>query len=164
MSNNTGGVTSNAFFPDSHQKWKKVNLTTTFQTLFKNKPSVKFRFYFRSDPVSKGSNNIFLDEINITNESVSTLPEQNESDIQIYPNPSNDEINVSINTQNTEKHSIEISNVTGQIFDQFYHFYYDNTNKRYIVNQEGQMSPGIYLLKIKMEGYLDLVKKIVIIK
>lgn len=164
MSNNTGGVTSNAFFPDSPQKWKKVNLTTTFQTLFKNKPSVKFRFYFRSDPVSKGSNNIFLDEINITNESVSTLPEQNESDIQIYPNPSNDEINVSINTQNTEKHSIEISNVTGQIFDQFYHFYYDNTNKRYIVNQEGQMSPGIYLLKIKMEGYLDLVKKIVIIK
>jgi Pregnancy-associated plasma protein-A/Secretion system C-terminal sorting domain len=162
MSNNTGGVTSNAFFPEGPLQWKKVNLTTTFQTLFKNKPSVKFRFYFRSDPSSSGSNNIFLDEINITNESITSLQEQNEINIDIYPNPASDEINVEINTQSTENQSIEISNITGQITDRFDDFTYNNGIKRFVVNRNGLLSPGIYFLKIKKVGYQDLVKKIVI--
>lgn len=163
MANNTGGVTSNAFYPDGAQQWKKVTLTSAFQSLFKNKPSVKLRFYFRADPASSGANNIFIDEINITNESISSLQELDESNIDIYPNPATSEITISIREADANEYQVEITSLTGQSISQIIPSNPDESNTNFMINQDGMMKPGLYIVKIKKEGFLDVIRKVVIL-
>lgn len=163
MANNTGGITSNAFYPDGAQQWKKVILTGAFQTLFKNKPSVKLRFYFRADPASSGANNIFIDEINITNESISSLQQLDESNIDIYPNPTTSDIIITIKESNANEIQVEIANLTGQSISQIIPPNQDGNNTTFIINQDGMMKSGLYIVKIKKEGFLDVVRKVVIL-
>lgn len=76
---------------------EKVSLASVFTTPIKNKPSVKFRFLFKSDPAVQGSNNIYIDEINILDETATKAEEVQWTDaINLYPNPSGGEVEIRI--------------------------------------------------------------------
>lgn len=163
MASNTGGVTNSPFFPDGPNQWKKITLTNTFQALFKNKPSVKFRFFFKSDPSSNGSNNMFIDEINIKNESTTGLSDQNAAAIQLFPNPSASDIVLEIMTESYSDYHIEILNFMGQVIDKLQPVAKEGGKVRFEINKNNKMASGIYGVKIVKEGLNDLVKKIVIL-
>ncbi len=162
MANNTGGVTSSPFFPESSDQWKKFTTTTAFQSLFKNKPSVKFRFYFRSDPNGSGSNNIFIDEINIVNESISVLHEQDDAGISIFPNPSSSDINIEIKGTDLNHYQIELGSFSSHFLDKINPESVSGDKVRFVINKNNQLQAGIYFVKIKKDGFTDIVRKIVV--
>ena len=87
MATNTGGTTSTPFVPSSTQ-WKQATISSALLSALNNKPSVKFRFYFRSDATAGSSNNIYIDEINLSG-SVGINELENALGLNIYPNPTN---------------------------------------------------------------------------
>ncbi len=164
MAIKTGGVTSLPYFPSSSEQWKKHNLASSFQVLFKNKPSVKFRFLFAGDSNASGVNNFFIDEININNDAISGLQDQFEQNINIYPNPSTANFIIELQGTDVNNYCIELRNFAGQ-------YIYDVTPEtvsgdkiRFVINDNNQLAEGLYSVKIKKAGYPDIVKKVVIIK
>ncbi len=164
MANNTGGVSSAPFFPESPEKWRKLNLQTTFTALFKNKASVKFRFYFKSDPASDGSNNFFIDEININNESISGIQHLNEDLINIYPNPATSDITIEISGAEAGKYTVEMGNLMGQSVLQPASVSIAENRALFKISDTHQIPAGVYHIKVKKQGYNDIIKKIVIFK
>lgn len=162
MANLTGGVTSSAYFPNEPEQWRKLTLTSSFQALFKNKNSVKFRFYFGGDSQSSGANNFFIDEININNESISVLQDQSTQNIDIYPNPSTAGINIDVQGTDVSNFQIEIGNLTGHYLYKISPESISGDKIRFVINKDKQMQPGIYFVKIKKEGFTDIVRKIVV--
>lgn len=164
MANNTGGVMSTPFFPGSSDQWKKITLNNNFQALFKNKPSVKFRFYFKSDPNGNGSNNIFIDEINITNESISAIQGQEDAGVHIFPNPSNSGINIEVQGTGLNNCQIEIGSLTRSYLDKIIPELVLSDKVKFVINKYNNMSAGIYYVKVKKAGFTDIVRKIVILE
>lgn len=163
MANLTGGVNSSAFFPNGPDQWRKLTLSNTFQALFKNKSNVKFRFYFGADSSIDGTNNFFIDEINIKNESITAIQEQAIENIIIYPNPSTSTITVEILGTNRDNYVTELSNVTGQNLDEIRLISVSDGKMRFTINDTHQLSAGLYFVKIKKSGFPEIVKKIVIL-
>ncbi|MBK9639799.1 MAG: hypothetical protein IPO72_00535 [Saprospiraceae bacterium] len=165
MSNLTGGIVASAFYPKTSKDWRKLNLTNSFEQIFKNQPSVKFRFYFKSDPRANGSNNIFIDEINISDESITGVTNnKDEPAIQIYPNPSNSLVIIDIKSDDLGESEIEIGNLTNFSTEIIKPVYTYEGKTRFILNTMGHMQPGIYFLRIKKEGYTEIIRKIVLLE
>ncbi|MBK9735679.1 MAG: PKD domain-containing protein [Saprospiraceae bacterium] len=163
MANFTGGTNETPFIPETPDKWRKLSLISSIQAILKNKPSVKFRFYFKSDPNVMGSNNLYIDEINISGEAVSSLEKVDESEIIIYPNPSITDINIEIKSIDAIQYKLKLQNVTGTYSRTLDAISTDGQSIRYIINHDNSLTPGLYYLHIKKEGFADLVKKIVIL-
>jgi Secretion system C-terminal sorting domain len=89
MANNSGGVLATNFIPTT-QQWKIQNLPSSALNVLNNKSNVKIRFYFKSDPNQVGSNNIFIDQINIQSNSQTSLIELENNKLWVYPNPAKD--------------------------------------------------------------------------
>lgn len=164
MSNLTGGINASAFYPKTSKDWRKLNLTNNFESLFKNQPSVKFRFYFKSDPRASGSNNIFIDEININDESITGISyQENKNSIHIYPNPSNSLVYVDVYGENLNESEIEIVNFTNYTLEKIKPTYTPEGKISLILNTSGNMMPGIYFIRIKKAGGAEISRKIVIL-
>jgi hypothetical protein len=164
MSNNTGGVSQSDYFPESPSQWKKVNLTSTFQSIFKNKPSVKFRIYFKSDPNLNGSNNIFLDEINIFDASISSVIDDNADKLKVYPNPTYTGMYVDINDSERDVLLLELYTSTGHFISKLAPIQEQTNQTRFIINEKGDLNPGVYIICIKKGSSNYLQSKIVIMK
>jgi predicted Zn-dependent protease len=164
MASLTGGTTTTPFAPITPAHWRKLTISSTFQALFKNKPSAKFRFYFKSDSNSDGSNNMYIDEINITDESISSILPTNDSDIALYPIPSQGEINLEVNAADYNSVHVLLKNMTdgGASFIAPENAY--DSKVKYVINKNHELHPGVYYLIIKKYGYMDTFKKIVIIQ
>ncbi|MBK8818154.1 MAG: T9SS type A sorting domain-containing protein [Saprospiraceae bacterium] len=163
MSVNTGGVTSEIFIPQAEQ-WKKVSLASVFTTPIKNKPSVKFRFLFKSDPAVQGSNNIYIDEINILDETATKAEEVQWTDaINLYPNPSGGEVEIRIPYTSGKTAEVFIVNLTGMIVDKPRFIRQENEYVMYKTDSESRLSSGIYFVKIHVDGYPIITKKMLVI-
>lgn len=147
MANTTGGVSEEAFIPTDAQ-WKKVTITSLFRSFFKNKPSVKFRFYFKSDANSNGSNNLYLDEITIIDEEAinTAVNDLSKIEIEVYPNPTNNDFVISKGSANVKFDKIELLSPLGQKIDLSKFEIEDGTASTYVVNT--QLPNGVYILNI----------------
>ncbi|MBK6698429.1 MAG: T9SS type A sorting domain-containing protein [Saprospiraceae bacterium] len=165
MASLTGGVTSTAFYPTSAQQWRKLILMNTFESIFKNQASVKFRFLFKSDPKVAGSNNLFIDEINITDESVTSAKEIfDERVVSIYPNPSSSEVYLEMIHFGPKAYPIELGNLTSQHVEVIHPEFISGSKSRYLINKNSHLSPGIYYVKIRTEKQTEIIRKIVILE
>ena len=160
MANTSGGITEEAFIPTDAQ-WKKVNLTSLFRSFFRNKPSVKFRFYFKSDAELDGSNNIYLDEINIIDEDEinTATTEFDESSIEVYPNPSNGNFTISLENVNSKVDRVELISSVGKVIHISKNNIEEGNIEKYVANDN--LPSGIYLLKVG-KGEKQMAKKIFI--
>ncbi len=101
MATASGSVTTTPFVPTAAKWILKTHVAALF-TALNNKPSVKLRFVFRSDAVVGRSNNIYIDQINLTGNITTSITElEKDMELVIYPNPTASSANIDFTlTQN----------------------------------------------------------------
>jgi PKD repeat protein len=159
MATNTGGTTSTAFVPIAAQ-WKQANVSSALLTALNNKPSVKFRFYFRADATVGSSNNIYIDEINLAG-TVGLNELEDMIGLNIYPNPTNASSTVDFTITGNETSKISILDIVGRVVEESTTPTINGKNVSYTVNKNGALAKGIYIVNIDVNNQ-HISKKLII--
>ncbi len=152
----THATVTGAFTPTSQADWALVTVNVS---QIANKPSARVKFEFTSG----GDNNIYIDDINITLDSV--LSGTQEAAIaglnyEVFPNPSEDMFHISFDLPQADKTEIKISDLLGQEVKSVVREHLSEGYHEYQVDGTG-LSKGIYLISLKA-GEIFTVKKLVI--
>lgn len=120
---------------------------------------VIFRWVFIADPTSPG-NNLFLDDINLSDPTVGLKEQQLGIGLNVFPNPAKEKVTVNYNAK--ESHVIEIT-VTDILGNQVY---FSNKGRVESGNnafdiETNNLKTGVYFLNLKVDN-TPIVKKIVI--
>jgi len=151
MASNTGGVVSENFIPNE-LNWKKVTIPL-FSNVAAQKKSFILRFLFKADPKQEDANNLYIDEINISNSTTKTNNILDDLGFKIYPNPStNGEVFIELNKASNNPIRISIHNIDGTN-NQNVEYKIENTDLARIAlkNIEGLKS-GIYYIRMQFEN------------
>ena len=103
----TAPLTTTSFVPTDASQWKQA--FTAIPGTYANS-SFRFIFVFTSN----GGNNIYIDDINLDiNSGINNLSDINTT-IQVFPNPANENVNVTFTLAEEKKIQIAILNLLGQ--------------------------------------------------
>jgi PKD repeat protein len=162
MATASGGTTTTAFVPTSAQWIAKTIVTGLFPAV-NNKPSVMFRFYFRSDDVVGRSNNIYLDQINITGNVVVTSISELEKSIGlvIYPNPTSSSSILDFTILNNQSVKITVVDLMGRVLEENMKTSSNDGHVSYTINQNGTLASGVYIVNIDVNNQ-RISKKLII--
>lgn len=135
--------TTNHIPAASSSEWRQdaINLTNTWGS-----NPVKFKFTFTSG----GGNNIFIDDININGQFIVTDLQNlhNENGISLFPNPSENEINILYELKNTSPLKIQITDVLGkQCINQT-----TEVTEKSIKLDTNFLSNGVYFIKMTQDN------------
>ena len=129
-------------------------------TALNNKPSVKFRFYFRSDAIVGSSNNIYIDEINLSG-TVGLNELENMIGLNIYPNPTDASSMVDFTITGNEMVKISVLDIVGRVIEESNTPSMNGKNVSYTVNKNGTLAKGIYIVNIDVNNQ-RITKKLII--
>ena len=163
MASNSAGTTSSPLNPTPSQ-WKQQIISSSLMGATSPNPnlkqSVKFRFYFKSDAVIGSSNNLFIDQINLSG--VVGLNEiENSIGLNIYPNPTNSSSTIDFNIYNNENVRIKITDLTGRIIEETDKIDLNGNQAQYIINKNGQLAKGVYFINLEINK-ITITKKLII--
>ena len=143
---------------------EKIVIIQFLFTNFKNKPSVKFRFYFSSDPKIGVSNNLYIDEINIWDAASTPVSEVNGDEIiEIFPNPSSSQVTVKIALNPKEIAGYHLKDISGKNMDDVR---YDISGDKSImlrINSKDHLSSGLYFLVVQTINGNFITRKVLIL-
>lgn len=157
----SGGTLATAFIPTASQ-WKQVNVPSTLLAALNNKPSVKFRFFFKTDYYVNGANNVYLDQINLSGDVVASVSEsEKELSLQMYPNPSSASSKLSFKSPGAMDVAISVYDLTGKKIDE--RSLKTQADKTYdvTINADEDLTPGMYFVVMTYDNR-QLVKKLLI--
>lgn len=161
MATASGGTTTTAFVPTSAQ-WVAKTIVSTLLTAVNNKPSVIFRFYFKSDIVVGRSNNIYIDQINIMGNITTGITELEKSiDLVIYPNPTPSSSTLEFTILNDQKAKISIVDIMGRVLEENMKTPDTAGHVNYTINQNGTLASGVYIVNIEVNNQ-RISKKLII--
>ncbi len=161
MASASGGTTTTAFVPTPAQ-WVQKTVLPTLLTALNNKPSVKFRFYFRSDKTVGRSNNIYIDQINISGNVVTSITDLEKSmELAIYPNPTETSSTLDFNINTTDKATVSLVDLTGRVLETNLVTPDSDGHVKHIVNAYGKLASGVYIVNIEVNNH-RVSKKLVI--
>ena len=132
--------------PTSQTDWVTVHMTNVTSSYFTDKFRVLFKFE------GEGGNNIYLDDINIyngspSNEVVTGVVEYSSiSHLEMYPNPADDELNVSFDLPNTDDLTILMVDLSGKIIQK--HLVKAKEGKNLVMMNTQELAAGMYQLRI----------------
>jgi PKD repeat protein len=132
--------------PASQADWVTVHMTNVTSNYFTDKFRVLFKFE------GEGGNNIYLDDINLyngspSNDLVTGIVEQSSiSHLEMFPNPTDDELNVSFDLPNTDDLSILMVDLSGKIIQK--HLVKAKEGKNLIMMNTQELAAGMYQLRI----------------
>jgi hypothetical protein len=164
MANASGGVTEDLFVPTATQ-WQKTNIPSAFLSQLNNKPSVQLRFLFRSDYNVDGSNNLYLDEINLTGDintssSDLTAPPL----VTIIPNPANGASRLELDGVETTTATVNLYDLAGRWLTKIRPSEEIVGKSSYILNEDLSLQSGLYLVKVDIAGHPTFVEKLMIMR
>ncbi len=149
------GYSATSFIPTSQSQWSlhSVNIPSSYYV-----GNTKFKFAYTS---GNASNNIYIDDINVTGVLGINENSLDNSSFSVYPNPSNDATNVyyHLNTKGNVK--IEVLDVLGKKIMEI-----DNNNQSEgdynysISKQDHNLKNGIYFVKFSFDNN-SVTKKII---
>lgn len=120
---------------------------------FFGKPNLRFRFQFTED----NGNNIYIDDINITGVVDVNEALAQKTNLNIYPNPSQDHTFISFNTEEDYKARIEITDVTGRMINSISENVKAGAHK---IKLENNLEQGVYFIRLYLDNH-TFVKKVV---
>lgn len=132
--------------PTAQTDWVTVHMTNVTNTYFTDKFRVKFRFE------GEGGNNIYLDDINLYNgspsyELVTGIVEYSAiSHLEMFPNPADDELNVSFDLPNTDDLTISMIDLSGKVIQT--HLVKAKEGKNLVMMNTQELAGGMYQLVI----------------
>jgi PKD repeat protein len=156
MATNTGGTLTAAFVPTSTQ-WFLTTIQPTLLSVINNKPSVKFRFFFKSDISTGSSNNFYIDQINLSG-TVGINELEIAIGLNLYPNPTNGSSQLEFNLQPNQKASIRVFDMIGRVIETAS---VEGNNVIYTINKNGQLSSGVYMVSLEVNNQ-SITKKLII--
>lgn len=163
MATASGGTTTTAFVPTPTQ-WIARTIVSGLFPAVNGKPSVMFRFYFRSDVVVGRSNNIYLDQINITG-TVAVVTGITELEktigLVIYPNPTSSSSTLDFNILNNQSAKISVVDIMGRVFEENTKLSDNNGHVNYTINPHGTLASGVYIVNIEVNNQ-RISKKLII--
>lgn len=144
-------ASTSAWTPITVSDWTTVHVTTISSSYF----TPDFRFKFKFD--GSGGNNIYIDDINLyagapSDAIVLSIPENNSTinELEVYPNPSEGEINVHFSIPTDENVSIQIQDVTGKIAQK--NFIKAKTGSNLVMLDTSKLSSGVYFINMQFEN------------
>ncbi len=161
MATATGGTLATNFVPTATQ-WKLTTINSSLLSSLANKPSVKFRFFFKSDPTIGRSNNIYIDQINITGNLATSISELEKSvGLIIYPNPTSGSSFIDFSVSESDKVSISLTDIIGRMVEQSNTINKTTGNVKHEINKNESLSKGIYIVNININDKV-ISKKLII--
>jgi PKD repeat protein len=159
MAASSGSVQASAFTPTAAQ-WKQVSVSPVLLSALNNKPSVKFRFWFKSDAAQGSSNNIYIDQINLSG-TVGLNELESSLDMMIYPNPTNASATIDFNNLTASKMKVSVMDIVGRVVEESDNFNMNGNRASYTVNKNGTLAKGIYVINM-YSGDQKISKKLII--
>ncbi|MBI3519725.1 MAG: T9SS type A sorting domain-containing protein [Bacteroidetes bacterium] len=157
----SGGTTTTAFVPTASQWILKSYISSLLNTL-NNKPSVKFRFWFKSDATVGRSNNIYIDQINITGSIATGITELEKSmALSIYPNPTASSATLDFTINGNEQAKINVVDIMGRVMEENTKSSDNDGHVNYTINRNGDLAAGVYIVNIEVNNQ-RVSKKIII--
>ena len=153
-------VATSSWEPSSDNDWVTVHMTNVTGSYWVE--DFRMRFQFENDD----GNNFFIDDINIYQGSPSDdvvlnlSNENNISELYIYPNPTDQELNVKLNLEKSQGLTFSLMNAQGQ--EVLNRFIAGKNGQNLIVLGTDNISEGIYFLNIISSDGSKNVRKIVI--
>ncbi|MFD1551517.1 hypothetical protein DNU06_03565 [Putridiphycobacter roseus] len=133
-------VTSGVFTPSSIEDWNNVVISNIDNSFFIS--NFRYKFVFESD----GGNNIFIDNINIVPESWLAVDEEKGlAQIQMYPNPVSNVLNVQLTDANT---SMKVYDAAGK---ELQNLYFNQTDGNTIQLSTENLAVGLYFISFTNE-------------
>ena len=152
MATASGGTTTTAFVPTAAQ-WIQKTIIPSLTTALNNKPSVKFRFYFRSDKTVGRSNNIYIDQINISGNVVTSLTELEKSmALAIYPNPTSASSTLDFTISSNEKATVTLVDLMGRTLETASLTSDNDGHISHTVNAGSKLASGVYIVNIDVNN------------
>ncbi|WP_034060440.1 S8 family serine peptidase [Lacinutrix jangbogonensis] len=145
--------TNSAWTPNSIANWRTEIIDLT--------PYVGETILLRFININDYSNGTFIDNINLTKVVITLSVDENilENAISVYPNPSKDHVNISINTTIGDTYQMELLNSLGQRVTTVSKTRF-NTKAEHKLDVSSYGS-GLYFLKVKINN-TEVIKKIII--
>jgi PKD repeat protein len=158
----SGGTSTAAFVPATNQ-WVLKTYVPSLLTALANKPSVKFRFWFKSDGnLVNRANNIYIDQINITGSVVTAITEIEKSmDLVIYPNPTASTATIDFTLTSNKLAKINVIDVMGRVLEETTKTADNEGHVSYIINKHSNLASGVYFVNIDIDNQ-RITKKIII--
>ena len=146
-------VTTTNFVPSSDDDWEHIEVTSINNSYYVSNFMYKFEF------AGDNGNNIYIDNINIYPESWLGLEDENEvnAEVNLYPNPVTNVLNISISTDVLTNSNIEIFDVSGKKIATINE---GLNNAQKIEYSTQNLAKGIYYVKVTMNN-TTVVKKFV---
>lgn len=161
MASASGGTLASAFVPSASQ-WKQVTLPSVLLSALNNKPSVKIRFFFKTDYYVNGANNIYLDEINLNGTVVASVSELGEElAATLFPNPTNGLSVLHFRATGAANAKVSVHDMSGRQLSEMALHTQEGREYDVRLNEGLDLSPGIYLVTLDYDGR-QLVKKLVV--
>jgi len=152
-------INTSPFTPNDSSDWTTEHITNILSANWVN--NFRYKFVFTSG----GGNNFYLDNINIypgspSEDLVVGINEQNSlSQLKLYPNPTDKELNVRFDVQINAQAIISITDVSGKVVQS--HSINANSGSNNVSIDTRFMDSGIYFIEIKMNGVSNTKKFIV---
>ena len=132
--------------PTSQTDWVTVHMTNVTSNYFTDKFRVLFRFE------GEGGNNIYIDDINLynggpSNDLVTGIVEHSSiSHLEMFPNPADDELNVSFDLPNSDDLTISMIDLSGKVIQK--HLVKAKEGKNLVMMNTQELAAGMYQLVI----------------
>lgn len=152
-------ATSSAWTPSSQTDWTTVHMTNVTSSYWID--NLRYKFRFESD----GGNNFYLDNINIYGDSPSDElvlgVEENgvDAELNVYPNPTDGDLNVKFTVANAQNVEFAIQDVTGKIIQT--NNISANAGSNLVMMDTQTLSTGVYFLNVQINGVSQTIRFIV---
>ncbi|MES2798432.1 MAG: M43 family zinc metalloprotease [Bacteroidota bacterium] len=150
--NGLGSIIATSSWSPVEADWITIHMTNVTSTYW----TADFRYKFRFE--SDGGNNIFLDNINIytgaPSETLVTVGiDENEGEIeglQIFPNPTEGELNLQFNVANNQIANVYVTDLAGKILN--HEVIQAQAGANLVVLGTDSLATGSYLVQLQVNG------------
>lgn len=143
-------IVSTAWTPSSQSDWVTVHVTNITSSYFVENFRYKFEFE------GNAGNNFYLDDINIYKGSPSNTvvlgiaEEGNIAELSLYPNPTEDEINLRFSLSSDQLTTLQINDITGKEMESFVINAKSGLNE--VLLGSDKLAAGVYYLTVNAGG------------
>jgi len=142
-------TSTTSWIPSSDADWTTVHMTNVTSQFFTG--DFRFKFKFESD----GGNNIYLDNINLyqggpSEDIISGIDEMSITGAQLYPNPTEGELNVEFDLNTAQVTNLTVLDVTGKEVQS--NAVNGQIGKNVAFLDVTPLNAGVYFLRIDVSG------------
>jgi len=152
-------IVLSSFVPTSESDWTTIHMTNITSSYWVD--NFRFKFQFEAG----GGNNMYIDNINIYEGSPSDnliagiTDNEIINDLTLFPNPTDDELNLRFSVKTAQEVNVQIQNISGQVLQKY--LINANSGSNLVYMNTTDLSAGIYFMQINAGGSIQTIQFII---